>query len=102
MASRRFAVVEVGIPSSRRREGQRWVKITYFRDLDLLKTPQARFPIDVIGELIRATAKRYSARPRLRPSLHRFARKRFPHRIHVGDAREPVQHQPLARADDGR
>jgi hypothetical protein len=58
MASRRFAVVEVGIPSSRRREGQRWVKITYFRDLDLLKTPQARFPIDVIGELIRATAKR--------------------------------------------
>jgi hypothetical protein len=42
-----------------RRQGQRWVKITYFRDLDLLKTPQARFPIDVIGEIIRATARRY-------------------------------------------
>ena len=42
-----------------RRDGQRWVKITYFRDLDLLKTAQARFPIDVVGEIIRATAKRY-------------------------------------------
>lgn len=42
-----------------RREGQRWVKITYFRDLDLLHTPQARFPIEVIGELIRATADRF-------------------------------------------
>jgi hypothetical protein len=26
-----------------RRGGQRWVKITYFRNLDLLHTPQARF-----------------------------------------------------------
>ena len=42
-----------------RRQGQRWVKITYFRNLDLLQTPQARFPIDVIGELTRATAARY-------------------------------------------
>ncbi|MBY4599055.1 hypothetical protein [Ottowia caeni] len=42
-----------------RREGQRWVKITYFRNLDLLKTPQARFPIDIVGELARATAARY-------------------------------------------
>jgi hypothetical protein len=42
-----------------RRQGQRWVKITYFRDLDLLKTPQARFPIDIVGEIIRATADRY-------------------------------------------
>ncbi|APW40180.1 hypothetical protein RD110_25720 [Rhodoferax koreense] len=42
-----------------RREGQRWVKITYFRDLDLLHTPQARFPIEVIGEIIRATAERF-------------------------------------------
>ena len=53
----------------RRREGQRWVKITYFRDLDLLKTPQARFPIDVVGEIIRATAARY---PRERPFDLRF------------------------------
>ncbi|MCZ7596799.1 MAG: hypothetical protein M5U09_02110 [Gammaproteobacteria bacterium] len=28
----------------RREHGQRWVKITYFRDLDLLATEQARFP----------------------------------------------------------
>ncbi len=44
-----------------RRKGQRWVKITYFRDLDLLRTPQARFPVDLIGEFIRATALRYPA-----------------------------------------
>lgn len=42
-----------------RRQGQRWVKITYFRDLDLLRTPQARFPVDLVGEIIRATAQRY-------------------------------------------
>ena len=43
----------------RREQGQRWVKITYFRDLDLLQTPQARFPLDVIGAITRATARRY-------------------------------------------
>ncbi|MCS6930798.1 MAG: hypothetical protein NZM27_01145 [Acetobacteraceae bacterium] len=42
-----------------RKKGQRWVKVTYFRDLGLLKTPQARFPIDLVGEIIRATAARY-------------------------------------------
>ena len=42
--------------SMRNEKGQRWVKITYFRDLDLLKTPQARFPIDIVGEIIRQTA----------------------------------------------
>jgi hypothetical protein len=42
-----------------RRNGQRWVKITYFRNLDLLHTPEARFPIDVIGAIIQATANRY-------------------------------------------
>jgi hypothetical protein len=41
-----------------RAKGQRWVKITYFRDLDLLYTPQARFPAELVGELIRATAAR--------------------------------------------
>jgi len=45
-----------------RRRGQRWVKITYFRNLDLLQTPQARFPIDLVGELTRATAARYPKR----------------------------------------
>jgi hypothetical protein len=44
-----------------RRRGQRWVKITYFRNLDLLQTPQARFPIDLVGALCRATAARYPA-----------------------------------------
>ena len=42
-----------------RKQGQRWVKITYFRDLDLLHTEQARFPIDLVGEITRATAARY-------------------------------------------
>ncbi len=46
---------------SRRAAGQRWVKITYFRDLDLLHTPQARFPAELVGEIIRATAQRYPA-----------------------------------------
>jgi len=43
----------------RRDRGQRWVKITYFRDYDLLETPQARFPVDLVGEIIRATATRF-------------------------------------------
>jgi hypothetical protein len=42
-----------------RKKGQRWVKVTYFRDIELLKTPQARFPIDLVGEIIRGTAARY-------------------------------------------
>lgn len=42
-----------------RKQGQRWVKITYFRNLDLLHTPQARFPIEIVGEITRATARRY-------------------------------------------
>lgn len=42
-----------------RRQGQRWVKITYFRNLDLLYTPQARFPLDVVGEIVRCTARRF-------------------------------------------
>lgn len=44
---------------NKRRAGQRWIKITYFRDFDLLKTPQARFPIDLVGEITRATAALY-------------------------------------------
>ena len=41
----------------RRNKGQRWVKITFFRNLDLLHTPQARFPIELLGEIIRATGR---------------------------------------------
>jgi hypothetical protein len=33
--------------------------MTYFRNLDLLHTPQARFPVDLVGEIIRATARMY-------------------------------------------
>ena len=44
---------------AQRAKGQRWVKITYFRNLDLLDTPQARFPIDIVGEIIRQTAAQY-------------------------------------------
>ena len=43
---------------AQRAKGQRWVKITYFRDLDLLRTPQARFPAELVGQIIRATAAR--------------------------------------------
>ncbi|MES2980564.1 MAG: hypothetical protein V4731_19265 [Pseudomonadota bacterium] len=46
---------------AQRARGQRWVKITYFRDLDLLHMPQARFPAELVGEIIRATATRYPA-----------------------------------------
>ena len=44
----------------RNEKGQRWIKITYFRNLDLLHTPQARFPVDLVGEIIRATARHVS------------------------------------------
>jgi hypothetical protein len=43
----------------RRDKSQRWIKITYFRNLDLLHTAQARFPVDLVGEIIRATARIY-------------------------------------------
>jgi hypothetical protein len=43
---------------ARRAAGQRWVKITYFRDLDLLDTPTARLAPEIVGALIRATAAR--------------------------------------------
>jgi hypothetical protein len=42
-----------------RKRAQRWVKITYFRDLDLLHTAQARFPIELVGEIIRATERKF-------------------------------------------
>ncbi len=43
----------------RREQGQRWVKITYFRNLDLLDTPQARVPVDLVGDITRANAARF-------------------------------------------
>lgn len=43
----------------RRERGQRWVKITYFRDLDVLFGPQGRFPPELLGEIIRGTARQY-------------------------------------------
>lgn len=46
---------------AQRARGQRWVKITYFRDLDLLATPQGRFPPELVGEIVRATARRLPA-----------------------------------------
>jgi hypothetical protein len=57
----------------RRTKGQRWVKITFFRNLDLLHTPQARFPIDVLGEIIQATSRLY---PDNGPFEMRFADER--------------------------
>lgn len=43
----------------RREKGQRWIKITFFRNFDLLHTPQARFPLEVLGEIIRASSRAY-------------------------------------------
>ena len=54
-----FCSIEDPFNVAMRKAGQRWVKITYFRDLDLLRTPQARFPIDLVGEIIRATERRF-------------------------------------------
>ena len=42
-----------------RRRGQRWIKITFFRDFDLLYSPQARFPVALVGALAKATADRF-------------------------------------------
>ena len=54
----------------RRDKGQRWVKITFFRNLDLLHSAQARFPTELVGELVRATAARF---PRGRDIALRFS-----------------------------
>lgn len=54
-----FCSVNSPLFNQLRKKGQRWVKITYFRNLDLLHTPQARFPVDLVGEIVRATARMY-------------------------------------------
>lgn len=54
-----FCSIEDPFNVAMRKAGQRWVKITYFRDLDLLHTPQARFPIELVGEIIRATERKF-------------------------------------------
>jgi hypothetical protein len=43
----------------RSEHGQRWVKITFFRSLDLLQTEAAAFPLDIISLLLTRTASRY-------------------------------------------
>jgi hypothetical protein len=43
----------------RREQGQRWVKITYFRDIRELGTEQAAFPIEIVSLLIKKTAAMY-------------------------------------------
>ncbi len=53
-----FCSIEDPFNVAMRKAGQRWIKITYFRDLDVLKTPQARFPVEIVSEIIRATARR--------------------------------------------
>ncbi len=54
-----FCSIEDPFNIALRNAGQRWVKITYFRDLDLLDTAQARFPLDLLGEIIRATERQF-------------------------------------------
>jgi hypothetical protein len=46
----------------RRERGQRWVKITFFRNFDLLHTPQARFPVELVGDIVRATSRLFPAK----------------------------------------
>ena len=67
----------------RKEKGQRWIKITFFRNLDLLDTPQARFPVDLVGEIIRATARMYPARRAVRHALYLPARLRPDHQVHA-------------------
>jgi len=43
----------------RQQTGQRTVKMTYFRNIDLLRSPQARFPVELVGEITRATRDMY-------------------------------------------
>lgn len=54
-----FCSIEDPFCVALRKKGQRWVKITYFRNLDLLHTPQARFPLEIVGALNRSTANHY-------------------------------------------
>ena len=54
-----FCSIEDPFNVAMRKAGQRWVKITYFRDLDLLHAPQARFPVELVGEIIRATERKF-------------------------------------------
>lgn len=68
-----FCSIEDPFNVALRKRGQRWVKITYFRDLDLLDTPQARFPVDLVGEIIRATERRF---PKGREFTLRFCDRR--------------------------
>ena len=68
-----FCSIEDPFNVAMRKSGQRWVKITYFRDLDLLMTPQARFPVELVGEIVRATARKI---PKGRDFEIKFADKR--------------------------
>jgi hypothetical protein len=43
----------------RREKGQRWVKITFFRSLDLLRSEAAAFPLEVLSLLLSNTAARF-------------------------------------------
>jgi hypothetical protein len=67
------SVIDPYCVALRRDQGQRWVKITFFRDLDLLHAPHARFPVEIMSALIRGTAARF---PRGRTATMRFSDKR--------------------------
>lgn len=43
----------------RREKGQRWVKITFFRNWDYLRSAAAAFPLDLISLILRTTASMY-------------------------------------------
>ena len=46
----------------RQEKGQRYVKLTYFRSLDLMKSEAAAFPIDIISMLVRKTAQAFPSK----------------------------------------
>ena len=71
-----FCSIEDPFNVAMRKKGQRWVKITYFRDLDLLMTAQARFPIELVGEILRATVRKI---PEHRPFSFVFSDERGSH-----------------------
>ena len=43
----------------RKNLGQRYVKLTYFRSLDLMQSESAKFPVELISLLIRKTAEKF-------------------------------------------
>lgn len=55
------SILDPYLAALRAEKGQRWVKITYFRNLSLLHSAAAQVPLDLISALLRQTAGAYAA-----------------------------------------